>query len=410
MDPGGRGRTLVGDRVLGVAAVDVAAREARVRAQVLAAGGSTGTSPSVQPSHGTPTRRPPPSSRRSGGRGSAADAPARPRRRAGAGRSGIPRTHARARAPGRAPAPASRRRPPPAGFPARRESIARISSGARPVRRRGTVSGSRRTRSAVGAGPRPGAIVARRCAPSGCAGDDFVVDARPRSSASSPRRPSSRRTSTSAACTAHGSPARPRRRSSAISPRSSAADDLPARRGGHAPEREPVREREHRRGEAMAADVADLPGLLWPVGPQRAGERPAAACAARIALAVRAREVDRLPPSARRPLQVDLQHRGGIGQLMPLDPAAAGVGEEARAPSLARPPRACAGSGGPSRWPRRREPSAPARCSTSRSLWVTALRPVHGPGCSSSRNRRAFGGEAARSSPRRSPSTEQAVT
>jgi hypothetical protein len=50
---------LVGDRVLGEAAVDVTAGEARALAEVLAPGAALRASPSVQPSQGTPTRTPP---------------------------------------------------------------------------------------------------------------------------------------------------------------------------------------------------------------------------------------------------------------------------------------------------------------------------------------------------------------
>ena len=49
---------LVGDGQLGVAAVEVVAREARAVAEVLAAAQAVAASPSVQPSHGMPTRSP----------------------------------------------------------------------------------------------------------------------------------------------------------------------------------------------------------------------------------------------------------------------------------------------------------------------------------------------------------------
>ena len=111
---------LVGDRVLGEAAVDVAAGEARPADR-----GSRGRCGSTRTRRtssratgrrraGRPARR----GRRSGGRGRAADARSRPRRRGDAGRCG--RRRRPAPAAGAGPGPARARPPPRAAAASRR--------------------------------------------------------------------------------------------------------------------------------------------------------------------------------------------------------------------------------------------------------------------------------------------------
>ena len=148
--------------------------------------------------------------------------------------------------------------------------------------------------------------------------------------ASSPRRSSLRRTRTSAACTAHGSPARPRRCSSTISPTLQRADD-PRPRSRRARARTRARAGTRASSPRTGGRRCGRSPTSAPAG-GRAGarQRAAAAGAARVALAVRAGEIDRLLPALADHLQVDLQHLGGIGQLVPLHPAAPDVGEKAR--------------------------------------------------------------------------------
>ena len=223
---------------------------------------------------------------------------------------------------------------------------------------------------------------------------------------SMPRRPSRRRTSTSAACTDRrvaGPPAEVLEHDLAGLQR---RDDLRAAGGGHAAEAEPVREGEEGGGEAMAADVADLPRL---VRPRRAHARaPAAARAARSRgracracrprTAARRRRRPPGPATAPRPGRA-ARTGAATGRVV------SATKHERRSSAVRRDVRRirCIFRSASSAY----ASSSRARPS-SRSEWVTALRPVHGPGCSSSRNRRAFGAVPARSSPSRSARTEQA--
>ena len=279
--------------------------------------------------------------RRSGGRGSAAGGPARPRRRAGAGRAPTDAAACTRRSSARVPAPASTsaaRMACPGASAASPHQAARRASQVDELRtRRASRLGAARDRARHRrpAAPRSPAIRAAgvtriTTGPSTCSTVGASMRARARLAPHEHVGGLHR----------HGSPARPRNCSSRRPPRS-APRRCPARRRRHAAERRPCGNVRNVTAEGRdRRPVADRP-RLDPAASRSARASGGHGRRARVALAVRTDEVERRSPRATAPApSVRSAPRGSRSACARSTPVAARVGEEARPPLERRPTRA----------------------------------------------------------------------